>query len=70
MLTTEWMWQPAYMIKIDTALVRVAQWIEHWPTNQRVTGLIPSQGTCLCCGPGPVPSLGMLEATIDVSLTH
>ena len=35
------------------ALADVAQWIEHWPVNQRVTGLIPSQGTCLGCGPGP-----------------
>ena len=32
----------------------VAQWIEHWPANQRVAGSIPSQGTCLCCGPGPL----------------
>ena len=24
-------------------LAGVAQWIEHWPANQRVTGLIPSQ---------------------------
>ena len=35
------------------ALADVAQWIEHWPVNQRVTGLIPSQGTCLGCRPGP-----------------
>ena len=28
-------------------LARVAQWIECWPMNQRVTGSIPSQGTCL-----------------------
>ena len=34
------------------ALAGVAQWIEHWPTNLRVAGLIPSQGTCLGCGPG------------------
>ena len=31
----------------------VAQWIEHRPENQRVIGLIPSQGTCLGCGPDP-----------------
>ena len=31
----------------------VAQWIECQPVNQRVTGSIPSQGTCLGCGPGP-----------------
>ena len=31
----------------------MAQWIELRPANQRVTGLIPSQGTCLGCCPGP-----------------
>ena len=35
------------------ALAGVAQWIECWPVNQRATGLIPSQGTCLGCRPGP-----------------
>ena len=35
------------------ALAGVAQWIEHQPVNQRVTSSIPSQGTCLGCGPGP-----------------
>ena len=35
------------------ALAGVAQWIECWPVNQRVTGLIPSQGTCLGCWPRP-----------------
>ena len=34
------------------ALAAVAQWIEHWPVNLKVTGLIPNQGTCLVCGPG------------------
>ena len=29
------------------ALAGTAQWIEHGPVNQRVAGLIPSQGTCL-----------------------
>ena len=37
----------------NRALVGVAQWIEHHPGNHRVTGLIPSQGTGLGCGPGP-----------------
>ena len=51
------------------ALAGVAQWIEHWPVNQRVAGLIPSQGTCLGCGPGP--HLGVCERQpIGVSLTH
>ena len=27
--------------------------IEHWLMNQRVASSIPSQGTCLGCGPGP-----------------
>ena len=34
------------------ALAGVAQCVEHRPVNQRVAGLIPSQGTCLGCGPG------------------
>ena len=42
----------------DMALAGVAQWIECWPVNQRVTCLIPSQGTCLGCGPDHVPSRG------------
>ena len=36
-----------------TALAGMGQWIEHWPVNHRVAGSIPSQGTCLGCGPGP-----------------
>ena len=35
------------------ALAGVAQWVECGPTNQRIAGLVPSQGTCLVCGPGP-----------------
>ena len=37
----------------ELALAGVAQWIECWPRNQRVAGLIPSQGTCLGGRPGP-----------------
>ena len=52
-----------------SALAGVAQWIEYWPANQRVISLIPSQGTCLGCGPGP--QLGASEGQpIDVSLAH
>ena len=40
-------------IKKKFALAGVAQWIECQPVNQRVAGLIPSQGTCLGWGPGP-----------------
>ena len=36
-----------------SVLAGVAQWIECQPANQRVTGSIPSQGTCLGCGPDP-----------------
>ena len=39
--------------KTIPALAGVAQWIELLPENQRVGSLIPSQGTCLGCGPGP-----------------
>ena len=39
--------------KRKRALAGVTQWIEHGPVNQRVSGSIPSQGTCLGCGPGP-----------------
>ena len=35
------------------ALAGVAEWIECWPANWKVVGLIPGQGTCLGCRPGP-----------------
>ena len=41
----------------------MAQWIEHQPANWKVTSLIPSQGTCLGCGPGP--RLGACWETAD-----
>ena len=51
------------------SLAGVTQWIECWTAKQRVAGLIPSQSTCLGCGPGP--QLGAWERQpIDVSLTH
>ena len=51
------------------ALAGVAQWIEHWPVNQRVMGSIPGQGTYLGYGLGPW--LGVCERQLmDVSLTH
>ena len=40
-------------IKAHIALDGIVQWIEHGPVNQRVAGSIPSQGTCLGCGPDP-----------------
>ena len=35
------------------ALAGVAPWIEYRAVNQRAAGSIPSQGTCLGCGPAP-----------------
>ena len=35
------------------ALAGMAQWIECRPANYRAASSIPSQGTCLACGPGP-----------------
>ena len=49
-----------------TVLAGVAQWIERRPANQNITGLNPSQGTCLGCEPGSW--LGMCERQpIDVT---
>ena len=39
--------------KSIAALAGVAQWTECLPANQRVAGLIPSQGTCMDYRPGP-----------------
>ena len=38
---------------LNIALADVAQWTECQPVNQRVTGLIPSEGTSLGCWQGP-----------------
>ena len=46
----------------------VAQWIERRPANQGVAGLIPSQGTCLGCGPGPQWGPYERQPHMDVSL--
>ena len=51
------------------SLAGVGQWIEHQPVKQKVADLIPSEGTCLGCGPGPL--LGACERQlINVSLAH
>ena len=51
------------------ALAGVAQWAEHHPINRKVASLIPSQGTCLDCRPGPW--LGACKRQlVDISLTH
>ena len=54
--------------KNTLALAGVAQWIECWPANQRVTSSIPSQGTCLACGPGPWGGECERQPHIDASL--
>ena len=54
--------------KEGMALADVAQWIECRPANQRVTGLNPSQGTCLGCRPGPQQGVCERQPHIDVSL--
>ena len=46
----------------------MAQWIECRPVKQRVAGSIPSQGTCLGCGPGPQYGASESQPHIDVSL--
>ena len=44
-------------VKIDQSCrAGVAQWNEHWPANQKVASLIPSQGTARVAG--QVPSWG------------
>ena len=39
-----------------------------WAMNQRVAGSIPSQGTCLGCGPGPQWGPCERQPHIDISL--
>ena len=46
----------------------VAQWIECWPVNQRVTSSIPNQGTSLGCGPSPQWGAHERQEHIDASL--
>ena len=42
-----------YLKIIYSTLGGVAQWIERWCVTRKVGSLIPSQGTCLGCRPGP-----------------
>ena len=49
------------------ALTGVAQWIECQPVNRKVADLIPSQGTCLGCGPGPQLGAYERQPHIDMS---
>ena len=43
------------------ALAGVVQRVERQPVNQRVSSSIPSQGTCLGCGPGQISSRGHVK---------
>ena len=56
-------WKP-----VKWALAGAAQWVEHQPANQRVTGSISSQGTCPGCGPGPQYRVCERQLHFDVSL--
>ena len=58
----------AYKQTKTKTLAGVAQWIEHRPAKQKVAGLIPSQGTCLGCRPGPQYRAHERQPHIDVSL--
>ena len=62
-LSADWQLQSSHK-----AVAGIAQGIECGPENQRVTGLIPSQGTCLGCGPGPQWGAHEKQPHIDVSL--
>ena len=53
---------------MSQGLAGVAQWIECQLLNQRVTGLIPSQGTCLGCRLGPQLEACEGQPHINVSL--
>ena len=53
--------------KDSPSVAGVAWWIEHWPINQKVTGSIPSQGTCLGCGLGPQLGAFCKRQSVDVS---
>ena len=61
------MWQ--LLKKLNIILTGVAQWIERRPANQRVTGSIPSQGTCLGYRPGPQVGAHERQQHINVSLS-
>ena len=52
----------------NTTLAAVAQWIESWPGNQRVTGSIPSLGHMPGLQVGPQWDVCERQPHIDVSL--
>ena len=56
-------------LKNESAPAGVSQWTECQPVNQRVTGSIPSQGTCLGCRPGPWWRVHKRQPQVDVFLS-
>ena len=58
----------AFSKMVSIALADIAQWIEYGLVNQRVASSIPSQGTCLGCGPGPQLGMHERQPHTDVSL--
>ena len=56
------------MLKMHGALAGVAQWIECQPVSQKVTGLIPSQDTCMFVD--QVPSWGHARGNRLMCLSH
>ena len=63
---------PIAVIKANPFKILTPVWcgaaIECWPVNQRVTSLIPSQGTSLGCRPGPQWGVHRRQPHIDVFL--
>ena len=57
-----------YLKVTYSALAGVSQWIECQPAQQRVNSSVPSQSTCLGCGPGPQCGAYKRHPNIDVSL--
>ena len=51
------------------ALVGVAKVVGHCPANRKVASSIPSQVTCLGCGPGPQEGVHERQKHIDISLS-
>ena len=64
----KFLWDDLNSWKLFNALAGVDQWIERQPANQRVTGSIPSQGTCLGCRPGPQWGTHERQPHMDVFL--
>ena len=56
-----------FIKNVNGVLAGVVQWIECQPANQRVAGSIPSQGSCLGCGPCPQQGVHKRQPHIDVS---